>query len=210
MPAAPPPPAASTSRAPSATGGASEPRLVAAPPAGAPPSGLRALLRARLLVLRHGGRVRAARGVAVGPGVVVHVARDARLLLGPGCAIGGGTRLHVAAGELRIGRDTVLGERCVARLLAGADLGPRCRLADEVVLADCGPVTSDVETPLRRQGLHAAPIVVGAGVRIGPRAVVLGGARIAAGVQVGAQLVVRGDVTTDSPDRAARPDAAPG
>jgi serine acetyltransferase len=40
--------------------------------------------------------------------------------------------------------------------------------------------------------------------------VVLGGARIAAGVQIGAQLVVRGDVATDSPDLPARPDAAPG
>ncbi|UTI62984.1 hypothetical protein NBH00_16655 [Paraconexibacter antarcticus] len=207
MPAAPPPPAAPS--VPSVTGAAPEPRLVAAPPAGPPPSGLRALLRARLLVLRHRGRVRAARGAAVGPGVVVHVAPGALLLLGPGCAIGDGTRLHVAAGELRIGRGTVLGERCVARLLAGADVGPQCRLADEVVLADCGPVTSDVETPLRRQGLRAAPIAVGAGVRIGPRAVVLGGARIAAGVQVGAQLVVRGDVAADSPDLPARPDAAP-
>lgn len=168
-----------------------------------------ACLRARLLVLRHRGRVRAARGAAVGPGVVVDVAPGARMLLGPRCAIGEGTRVHLAAGELRIGRGTVLGERCVARLLAGADIGAGCRLADEVVLADCGPVTTDVETPMRQQGLTAAPIAVGAGVRVGPRAVILGGARIATGVQVGAQLVVRGDVTTDSPDLAARPDAAP-
>jgi acetyltransferase-like isoleucine patch superfamily enzyme len=106
----------------------------------------------------------------------------------------------VAAGEVRIGGGTVLGERCVLRILSGATVGPGCRLADEVILVDHGPRYEDTERPIRHQGLQARPIVVGTRVRIGSRAVVLGGARVADGVQVGAQSVVRGVVAVDSPD----------
>lgn len=186
MPAVPPP---------------AEPRLVANPPSALHGRGaLAGRLRARWAVLRGHGRVSAARGAALGPGVRFDVAPGARVLLGPGCVIGGRSRLHVAGGEVRIGSDAVLGERCVLHVMDGASIGRGCRLADEVVLADHGPRYEDVERPIRRQGVQAQPIVVGDGVRVGSRAVLLGGAHVADGTQVGAQAVVRGPVLAHSPD----------
>jgi acetyltransferase-like isoleucine patch superfamily enzyme len=160
-----------------------EPLIGVTPPTGLPPSGPRARLRARLAVLRGRGRVVAGPGVTVGRGVVWEVARGARLVLEDGCAIGEGTRFHVTGGVLRLGPGTVLGDRCVFRIAAGADLGAGCRLADEAVLLDSGSLAGAV-----------APIVLGERVRVGSRTVVHGGSRIGDGAQVAAWLVVEGEV----------------
>lgn len=171
---------------------APEPLVAANPPAGFPPSGALARARARWAALRSRGRVRAAAGVALGPGVRWDLGRDVRVHLGAGCAIGGGTRLHVPAGEVVVGDGAILGERCVVQVRTSATIGPGARLADEVVVQDHRPVFDDVERPIREQGITTAPVVIGARARIGARAVIGAGATIADGEQVSAQAVVAG------------------
>jgi acetyltransferase-like isoleucine patch superfamily enzyme len=171
-----------------------EPVLGANPPSGAPPSGRVARLRVRLAVLRGRGRIVAGPGVTAARGVTWDVARGARVVLGAGCAIGERTRVHVTGGELRLGAGTVLGDRCVLRIAAGARLGDGCRLADEVVLLDTAPEVGDVDVPVRVQGTRAEAIVIGDRVRIGSRTVVQGGARVGAGAQIAAWLAVDGEV----------------
>lgn len=153
------------------------------PPTGRPPSGLLARARTRLAVLRGRGRVVAGAGVAQGRGVRFEVARGGRVVLGAGCAIAQGTRVHVVGGELRVGPRTVLGDRCVFRIAASAEIGADCRLADEAVLLSAGD-----------HGAEVAPIVIGRRVRIGSRAVIHGGARVDDDAQIAAGLVVGGAV----------------
>ncbi|MGI8621963.1 MAG: acyltransferase [Solirubrobacteraceae bacterium] len=127
----------------------------------------------------------------VGRGVVFEVAVGARVTLGDGCVLGDGCRLHVRAGTVRIGAGAILGERCVLLAHAGIDVGDRCVLGDEVVLVDVAHRHDDPERPTRQQALDAAPISVGAGARLGPRAVVERGVSVPPGATVAAQTVVR-------------------
>jgi acetyltransferase-like isoleucine patch superfamily enzyme len=169
-----------------------ESAFVSAPDAVAPPSALprTAGWRDRLRVRRARG-VEAARGVVVGRGVVFDVARGGRVALGEGAVLGDGCRFHVAPGAtVTIGARSWLGDRCVITAQRSIAVGAGCVLGDEVVLVDAAPVTDDVERPLREQGLEAAPVVVGDGVRIGPSAALLAGTEVAAGATVAAHAVL--------------------
>lgn len=141
--------------------------------------------------LKRARRVTAGRDVVVGRRVVLDVAPGGHLTLDDGVALGDGTRLHVAAGAIvTIGPGTRLGESCVITAHGSVAIGARCLFADEVVLIDSEPEAGDSERPLREQGLSAKPIRVGDGVRIGPAAALLAGARIADGEQVAAHATV--------------------
>jgi carbonic anhydrase/acetyltransferase-like protein (isoleucine patch superfamily) len=107
----------------------------------------RGRVRARRAALRRG--VRLGRGVTVGRGVRLRAARGSRVLVGPGAAIGDRARLEARGGDLRVGRDAVLGAHCMlagavtvgrdcvvgdwARLEGDARLGDRARLAAHAV-----------------------------------------------------------------------------
>jgi acetyltransferase-like isoleucine patch superfamily enzyme len=185
-----------------------------APPAALPREpGWRDRLRARR-ARRRGVRVDGP--ATLGRGLRFDVAPGALVVLGPGVVLGDGCRFHVAAGEVRIGAGTVLGERCVVTARARVAIGAGCLLADEVVLADADRRFEDVERPVREQGLAVAPVIVGDGVRIGPGAALLRGVTVGARAVVGAHAVVTRDVpagatvdgvpaATLSPRRPARP-----
>jgi acetyltransferase-like isoleucine patch superfamily enzyme len=170
----------------------------AASPTVAPPA---ALLRApawrdRLRAARARRRgVRVGARVVLGRGLVLDLGPGAVVEIGDGAVIGNRCRFQVAAGAcVRIGAGAMLGERCAVVAHASVEVEPRAVLADEVVLVDADARFDDVERPVRAQGLRAAPIVVGADVRIGPGAVVTRGVRVGAGAQVGAHAVVDADV----------------
>jgi acetyltransferase-like isoleucine patch superfamily enzyme len=169
----------------------------------APPSALprRAGWRDRRRARKRG--VVAGRDVVVGRGVRFDVEAGGRVELGDGVVLSDGCRFHVAAGAtVVVGAGSWLGDRCVVTARESVAIGARCVLGDEVVLVDIGPpaVADDVERPLREQGLRAAPVIVGDGVRIGPSAALMAGVTIPDGASVGAHAVV---------DPAFRPDPAP-
>lgn len=137
--------------------------------------------------------------IVIGRHVRFDVAPGGRVVLGAGAALGDGCRLHVgAAGSVTVGAGTALGERCVLTAHDRITIGTRCLLADEVVLADGNPSFEDVERPVREQGVVAAPITIGDGVRIGPGAAVLPGVNVGAGATIGAHAVVTADVAPRS------------
>lgn len=182
-------PSPATARA--RTGAEREGVFVSDPEAVAPPSALPRAhgWRDRLRVWRRG--VEAAEGVVVGRGVVFDVARGGRVVLGEGVVLAEGCRFHVAAGaRVTIGAGSWLGDRCVVTAQRSIDVGARCVLGDEVVLVDAAPVTSDVERPLREQGLTATPVTVGDDVRVGPSAALLAGATVPPGAAIAAHAVV--------------------
>jgi acetyltransferase-like isoleucine patch superfamily enzyme len=170
--------------------------VVVAPPAALPRApgwrDRRRLARA----VRSGGVVVEGHGpVVIGRRVRFDVAPGGRVVLGAGVALGDGCRLHVGAeGSVTIGAGTALGERCVLTAHNRISIGARCLLADEVVLVDGNPSLEDIERPVREQGIVAAPVAVGDGVRIGPSAAVLPGVTVGAGATIGAHAVVTADV----------------
>jgi acetyltransferase-like isoleucine patch superfamily enzyme len=176
------------------------------PPAGAPPSGLLARLRARRAGARNG---------ALGRGVVLDVAPGARLELGEGCAVGSRSRLHVRAGTMRIGAGAILGERCTLVAHAGIDIGAGAVLGDEAVVVDFDHRHHDPEVPVRLQGVVGSPVVIGAGARIGARAAIQRGVTIGEGAQIAALSVVTRDVPAGArvggvPAQPVRPSAGRG
>jgi acetyltransferase-like isoleucine patch superfamily enzyme len=176
------------------------PEVVVAPPAALPRApgwrDRRRLARA----VRGGGVVVEGdkSAIVIGRDVRFDVAPGGRVALGAGVALGDGCRLHVgAAGAVTIGAGTALGERCVLTAHDRITIGARCLLADEVVVVDGNPSFDDVERPVREQGIAAAPVAIGDGVRIGPGAAVLPGVTISAGAAIGTHAVV---TTTSSLD----------
>ena len=119
---------------------AAEAPIVSGAPGGSPPAGLLALARARWLVLRHTGRVRAERGVALGSGIEWKLGPGAQVLLGAGCTIGSGSRVHVAAGECSVGAHARLGEDCFIDLRAGASID---YIKQHFSFVDSGKVTGE-------------------------------------------------------------------
>jgi len=162
------------------------------PPAGPPPSGLLARLRARRAGRKRG--VSVAGGVALGRGVVLEVAPGAAIRLGEGCTIGERSKLRARAGTIAIGAGAVLGERCKLTAHAGIEVGDQAVLGDESVAIDFDHRYGDVEQPVRLQGIVADQVRIGAGARIGPRAALQRGVAIGERAEVGALSVVTRDV----------------
>jgi acetyltransferase-like isoleucine patch superfamily enzyme len=151
------------------------------------------LLRVVLAVRRARGRVRAESGVRLGRGVRFDIARGGQVTLGHGCEIGAGSRFHVT-GRVRVGPGARLGERCVIVAHERVDIGPDALLGDEVVLVDFDHDVSDVERPIRLQGVLTAPVVVGERAALAAGAAVLRGVAVGAGARVMPRSVVTRDV----------------
>ena len=148
------------------------------------------MLRAARLARREGVTVEGS--LEVGRGVRVELARDARLSLGAGCVLGAGTRILVRGGEVRIGAGTHVGEGCRIVAHTGVTIGARCRMGPQAAVMDAEHEIGDPETPIRAQGLRAAPVTIGDDAVLGPGAVVLAGAQVSAGAVLGARTVTAG------------------
>ena len=133
-------------------------------------------------------RFRAKRGRIVG----------GELDVAPDAVIGEGTRFHVHGGVVRVDAGAVRGERCVILCHERIEIGAGAVLGDDVVLVDFAHDHADPEVPTRHQPLLTAAVVVGAGARIGHRAVVERGAVIPPGGVVPDQTVWA-DTRSDRP-----------
>jgi acetyltransferase-like isoleucine patch superfamily enzyme len=122
---------------------------------------------------------------------VLDIAGGGRVALGHGCVLLDGCRLHVRGATVTIGAGAVLGERCAVLAHDAVEIGERCVIGDGAVLVDFAHAYDDVERPVREQPLATAPVVVGAGARIGPGALLERGTRVPAGGAVDALQVVR-------------------
>src|SRR3954463_7127617 len=97
--------------------------------------------------------------------------------------------------DVAIGADTWIGHRCYFDSRARIEIGSSCDLGMEGMLC-----TSDHRpgAPERRAGRFAAqPIVVGDGVWIGTRALLLGGVTVGDGCVIAAGAVVADDCAPD-------------
>ena len=152
-------------------------------------SRLASRLRLARLRARAGGALEAGRDVRVARGARVR-AKGGRVRLGDGCLLGPGCRIEAPGGTVEIGAGARIGGRSVIVALSAVTVGAGAVVGEWAVLSDVEPVGSDVEVPVRLQGLAPRPIAVGAGARVGAHAALGSGARVAAGAAVGSYAVV--------------------
>ena len=142
-------------------------------------------LRLARLRLAARGRLEVRGRVWVERGVRIAVAPGARVVLEDGCLLGEGCRIEAARGTVRVGAGARLGSRSLLVALAGIEVGAGCRVGEWAVIADHEPTYDDPERPTRLQPLHAEPVRLGDGARIGAHAALLAGATVAPGEVVG-------------------------
>lgn len=138
----------------------------------------------------------------------VRVDGDGRLVVGNGCELGAGTRIHLRGGSVVIGDAAVVGERCAIVAHASVELARGCRLGDGVVIEDAVHTYEDSETPIRHQPLQIAAVRVGEGARVGHGACLRPGVTIGAGATVAPHVVVGTDVAAGATLEGTAPGAA--
>ena len=159
-----------------------------------------ARLAARLwwLKLRWRGRLRTDGLCFVAPGVRFEIGRDAEVRLGRWSWIGHGTKIRVHEGTLEVGAKTVIGQDCTLSAYQHISIGRECMIADRTMLIDFDHGMSEVERPIRLQGIYKRDVHVGHNVWIGHAACVLRGVTVGDNSVVGANAVVCDDLPANA------------
>ena len=159
-----------------------------------------ALLLARyaLLKLRFGKRLQTEGICFICPGVKLELGRHATLRVGRWAWIGHGCKLRVHEGEVSIGAKTVIGQECTISAFQHVSIGRECILADRVMLIDFDHGVTEVERPIRLQGIYKRDVRIGHNVWIGYGACVLRGVSIGDNSIVGTSSVVTKDFPANS------------
>ena len=133
--------------------------------------------------------------VFLGRRVDVQVRRGhGRLVLGRWVHLGDGTRLHAHEGTLRIGDRCVFGRDVTVNCYLDIEFGAASLVADWCYVGDFDHATSNLDMPIKDQGIVKTPIRIGPDSWLGTKATVLRGTTLGRGVVVGAHAVVRGDI----------------
>jgi acetyltransferase-like isoleucine patch superfamily enzyme len=154
----------------------------------------RLLARWALLKLRFRGRLQTDGLCFICPGVRLEIGRRAILRMGRWAWIGHGSKIRVHEGEVSIGAKTVLGQDCTISAYQHISIGRECIIADRVMLIDFDHGVTEVERPVRLQGIYKRDVSVGHNVWMGFGSCVLRGVRIGDNSIVGTSSVCTRDV----------------
>jgi acetyltransferase-like isoleucine patch superfamily enzyme len=150
----------------------------------------RLLVRYALLKLRYGRRLQTDGICFICPGVTLEIGRGATLRVGRWAWIGHGSKIRVHEGEVSIGAKTVIGQDCTISAYQHVSIGRECIIADRVMLIDFDHGVTEVERPIRLQGIYKRDVRIGHNVWIGYGACVLRGVSIGENSIVGTSAVV--------------------
>jgi len=138
-------------------------------------------------------------GIAfIGPEVRLQIGKKASVQLGRWSWIGRGTKIRCHEGVVRIGAKTVMGEDCTISAYQHVSIGEQCIIADRVMLIDFDHAVTEVERPIRVQGIYKRDVRVGNNVWIGYGAQILRGVSIGDNSIIGATAVVSKDVPANA------------
>ena len=84
----------------------------------------------------------------------LEIGRGATLRIGRWAWIGHGCKIRVHEGEVEIGAKTVMGQECTISAFQHVSIGRECILADRVMLIDFDHGVTEVERPIRLQGIY--------------------------------------------------------
>jgi acetyltransferase-like isoleucine patch superfamily enzyme len=174
----------------------------------------RLLCRYALLKLRFGKRLQTDGICFICPNVTLEIGRDATLRIGRWAWIGHGSKIRVHEGEVSIGAKTVIGQDCTISAYQHVSIGRECIIADRVMLIDFDHGVTEVERPIRLQGIYKRDVRVGHNVWIGYGACILRGASVGENSVIGTSTVVTklvpaNTVVAGTPARVIRVRAAP-
>jgi len=162
------------------------------------PSYARLLARLALLKVRFGARLQTDGVCFICPGVKLEIGSNATLRVGRWAWIGHGSKIRVHEGEVEIGAKSVLGQECTISAYQHVSIGRECIIADRVMLIDFDHGVTEVERPIRAQGIYKRDVHVGNNVWIGYGACVLRGVSVGDNAIVGTSAVL----TRTVPDNA--------
>lgn len=148
------------------------------------------LLRLGLLKLRYGRRLQTDGLCFVCPGVKLEIGRGATLRIGRWAWIGHGCKIRVHEGEVSIGAKTVIGQECTISAFQRVSIGRECIIADRVMLIDFDHGVTEVERPIRLQGIYKRDVDVGHNVWVGYGACILRGVSVGDNAIIGTSAVL--------------------
>ncbi len=143
-----------------------------------------------MLKLRYRGRLQTDGLCFICPRVKLEIGRDATLRIGRWAWIGHGCKIRVHEGEVEIGAKTVMGQECTISAFQHVSIGRECILADRVMLIDFDHGVTEVDRPIRLQGIYKRDVHVGNNVWIGYGACVLRGVSVGDNSVVGTNSVL--------------------
>ncbi len=158
----------------------------------------RLMLRWAWLKLRWRGRLQTDGLCFVCPGATFEIGKGAKVHLGRWSWVGHGTKIRCHEGAVSIGAKTVLGQECTISAYQHVSIGRECILADRVMLIDFDHAVTDVERPVRLQGIYKRDVRVGNNVWIGYGACILRGVTVGDNAIIGTSAVVTRDVPANA------------
>jgi acetyltransferase-like isoleucine patch superfamily enzyme len=158
----------------------------------------RLLARLALLKLRHGRRLQTDGICFICPGVKLEIGRGATLRIGRWAWIGHGSKIRVHEGEVSIGAKTVIGQEATISAFQHVSIGRECIIADRVMLIDFDHGVTEVERPIRLQGIYKRDVRVGHNVWMGYGACILRGVSVGDNAIIGTSAVVTGAVPANA------------
>lgn len=132
------------------------------------------------------------------PGVKLEIGKDAVLRLGRWSWLGHDCKVRVHEGECEIGAKSVLGQECTISAFQHVSIGRECIIADRVMLIDFDHGVTEVERPIRLQGIYKRDVRVGHNVWVGYGACFLRGVTVGDNAVVGTLSVVTKDVPANA------------
>ncbi len=148
------------------------------------------LARLAFLKVRFGRRLQTDGLCFICPGVKLEIGRGATLRIGRWAWIGHGCKIRVHEGEVSIGAKTVMGQECTISAFQRVSIGRECILADRVMLIDFDHGVTEVERPVRLQGIYKRDVEVGHNVWIGYGACILRGVSVGENAVIGTSAVL--------------------
>jgi acetyltransferase-like isoleucine patch superfamily enzyme len=158
----------------------------------------RLLVRLALLKLRFRGRLQTDGLCFICPHVKLEIGPHATLRIGRWAWVGHGCKLRVHEGEVSIGAKTVIGQECTISAYQHVAIGRECIIADRVMLIDFDHGVTEVERPIRLQGIYKRDVNVGHNVWIGYGACILRGVTVGDNCVIGTSSVVTRSFDADT------------
>jgi len=156
------------------------------------------LVRYVLLKLRYRGRLETEGICFVCPRVQLEIGPHAKLRIGRWAWIGHGSKIRVHEGEVSIGAKTVIGQEATISAYQHVSIGRECIIADRVMLIDFDHGVTEVERPIRAQGIYKRDVRVGHNVWIGYGACILRAVSVGENSVIGTSAVVTKDVPANA------------
>jgi acetyltransferase-like isoleucine patch superfamily enzyme len=148
------------------------------------------LVRWARLKIRFGRRLQTDGICFICPGVTLEIGPHATLRIGRWAWIGHGCKIRAHEGEVEIGAKTVIGQECTISAFQHVSIGRECIIADRVMLIDFDHGVTEVERPIRLQGIYKRDVRVGHNVWIGYGACILRGVEVGDNSVIGTSSVV--------------------